>query len=175
MIRAALLSLALLPLTACNFTPVYGGQGEAFAANGPITITEIPGRTGHYLRNELARTVGQGIPGFPKGTLEITLSDAAGRSTTVSLPPNVARGKCSSPSLRPPLFSLPCSCRCWSASSPRGLSSPPSRPCWTCSGSVPSRYPDWQACPNANGDEKSGRFLARKARPIFARILDKLG
>ncbi len=30
--------------------------------------------------------------GTHKGTLEITLSDAAGRSTTVSLPPNVARG-----------------------------------------------------------------------------------
>lgn len=79
MIRAALLGLALLPLTACNFTPVYGGQGEAFAANGPITITEIPGRTGHYLRNELARTVGQGVPGFPQGTLEITLGQSIDR------------------------------------------------------------------------------------------------
>ncbi|MFT3722684.1 MAG: hypothetical protein QM773_03775 [Hyphomonadaceae bacterium] len=77
--KAAVLALALLPLTACNFTPVYGGQGESFASSGPITITEIPGRTGHYLRNELARTIGQGIPGFPKGTLEITLGQSIDR------------------------------------------------------------------------------------------------
>jgi LPS-assembly lipoprotein len=79
MIRAVALALALLPLTACNFTPVYGGQGESFAASGPITINEIPGRTGHYLRNELARTVGQGIPGFPKGTLDISLGQGIDR------------------------------------------------------------------------------------------------
>ncbi len=73
MIRAAILALALLPLTACNFTPVYGGPGEGLATGGPITITEIPGRTGHYLRNELARTIGPGVPGFPQGVLEIQL------------------------------------------------------------------------------------------------------
>lgn len=79
MIRAAFLGLALLPLTACNFTPVYGGQGEAFQSTGPVTINEIPGRTGHYLRNELVRTVGQGVPGFPQGSLEITLGQGIER------------------------------------------------------------------------------------------------
>jgi LPS-assembly lipoprotein len=79
MIRAALLGLALLPLTACNFTPVYGGQGDSFASSGPIAIPEIPGRTGHYLRNELTRTVGQGVPGFPQGTLEVTLGQSIDR------------------------------------------------------------------------------------------------
>lgn len=84
MIRAPLfktvvLALALLPLAACNFTPVYGGQGEGFAASGPIQIPEITGRTGHYLRNELARTVGPGIPGFPQGTLEISLAQGIDR------------------------------------------------------------------------------------------------
>lgn len=79
MIRAAALALALLPLTACNFTPVYGGQGDGFAGSGPITIPEIAGRTGHFLRSELARTVGPGVPGFPQGTLEITLAQGIDR------------------------------------------------------------------------------------------------
>ncbi|MDP3494633.1 MAG: hypothetical protein Q8R82_16100 [Hyphomonadaceae bacterium] len=74
MIRAALLALALAPLAACGFTPVYGGQGAAFQNAGPITIAEIPGRTGHYLRNELARSIGNGVPGFASGNLEISLS-----------------------------------------------------------------------------------------------------
>jgi len=74
MIRAALLALALAPLAGCNFTPVYGGQGTALQNSGPITVAEIPGRTGHYLRNELARTVGAGVPGFASGSLEISLT-----------------------------------------------------------------------------------------------------
>jgi len=79
MIRAALLALALAPLAACGFTPVYGGQGAAFQNSGPINIPEIQGRTGHYLRNELAREIGQGVPGFPSGTLEINLSSGIER------------------------------------------------------------------------------------------------
>ncbi|RYD97161.1 MAG: hypothetical protein EOP61_17010 [Sphingomonadales bacterium] len=74
MIRAALFAVCLAPLAACGFTPVYGGQGAAFQNSGPINIPEIPGRTGHYLRNELARELGQGVPGFPAGTLEIDLT-----------------------------------------------------------------------------------------------------
>ena len=88
MIRAALLGLALLPLsfvglTACGFTPVYGGgQGASYANSGPIQISEIratatngaaSGRTGHFLRQELVRTVGQGVPGFTSGTLDVDL------------------------------------------------------------------------------------------------------
>lgn len=77
MIRAALLALAVAPLAACGFTPVYGGQaGAAYQNSGPITIPEIQGRTGHYLRNELAREIGQGVPGFPSGTLEIDLKQS---------------------------------------------------------------------------------------------------
>ena len=80
MIRAAFLALAFLPLTACSFSPVYGG-GQANA--GPITINEIraaatagvaSGRTGHFLRQELVRSVGQGVPGFSAGTLDVALS-----------------------------------------------------------------------------------------------------
>ncbi len=84
MIRAALLGLALLPLTACGFTPVYGGgQGASYANSGPISINEIratasagasPGRTGHFLRQELVHSVGQGVPGFTSGTLDVALT-----------------------------------------------------------------------------------------------------
>lgn len=80
MIRAALLAVCLAPLAACGFTPVYGGgQGGAFQNSGPIKIPEIQGRTGHYLRNELAREIGQGVPGFPAGTLEIDLTQGVER------------------------------------------------------------------------------------------------
>jgi LPS-assembly lipoprotein len=83
MIRAAFTALAVLSLSACGLTPVYGGgQGASFANNGPITINEIraeatrgaaPGRTGHFLRQELVRSVGQGVPGFNAGTLDVAL------------------------------------------------------------------------------------------------------
>ncbi|MBK8840071.1 MAG: hypothetical protein IPO30_15570 [Hyphomonadaceae bacterium] len=80
MIRAALLALAMVSLAACGFTPVYGGgQGAAFQNSGPITIAEIPGRTGHYLRNELARTIGRGVPGVPAANLDISLSQGVER------------------------------------------------------------------------------------------------
>jgi hypothetical protein len=88
MIRAAFLALAVLPLSlaglaACGFSPVYGGgQGATFANAGPIAVNEIravatagaaPGRTGHFLRQELVRSVGQGVPGFSAGTLDVNL------------------------------------------------------------------------------------------------------
>ncbi len=88
MIKAALLGLALLPLTACGFTPVYGGQGASYANSGPIQISEIratssegaaSGRTGHFLRQELVRTVGQGVPGFTSGTLDVDLRQSIER------------------------------------------------------------------------------------------------
>jgi hypothetical protein len=89
MIRAALLALALLPLTACAFSPVYGGgRGAAYANSGPISINEIravatagaaSGRTGHFLRQELVRSVGQGVPGFSAGTLDVALRQSVER------------------------------------------------------------------------------------------------
>ena len=78
------LAFATLPLTACNFTPVYGGgQGASYANSGPIQINEIvaaessgvaSGRTGHFLRQELVRSIGQGIPGFSSGVLDVALT-----------------------------------------------------------------------------------------------------
>ena len=83
MIRAALIALAILPFAACGFSPVYGGaQGGTYANSGPIQINEIKasatagaasGRTGHFLRQELVRSVGQGVPGFAAGTLDVDL------------------------------------------------------------------------------------------------------
>ncbi len=89
MIRAAVLAIALLPLSACGFSPVYGGGPAGSLMNGgPIQINEIravatrgaaPGRTGHFLRQELVRTVGQGVPGFSSGVLDVSLRQSIER------------------------------------------------------------------------------------------------
>ena len=83
MIRALILSLALAPLAACGFSPVYG-TGPGLANAGPIIIPEIrattsvgaaSGRTGHFLRQELVRTLGQGVPGVTGAAqLDVTLN-----------------------------------------------------------------------------------------------------
>ncbi len=75
-LRALILGLALGPLAACGFTPVYG-TGPALADSGPISVPEIPGRAGHFLRQELVRTVGRGVPGVTgSAELEVTLNQA---------------------------------------------------------------------------------------------------
>lgn len=79
MIRALILSLSVFPLAACGFSPVYG-TGPALANAGPVTILEIEGRTGHFLRQELVRTLGQGVPGVNgSAQLEVTLGQAIER------------------------------------------------------------------------------------------------
>ncbi len=71
MIRAVLLSALLAALGGCGFTPVYGPE---LANSGAISIPEIRGRTGHFLRQELLRTVGQGVPGIKgAGELDVQL------------------------------------------------------------------------------------------------------
>ena len=37
---------------------------------GPINVLEIEGRTGHFLRQELVRTIGRGVPGV-KGSAQL--------------------------------------------------------------------------------------------------------
>jgi LPS-assembly lipoprotein len=79
MIRAACLALGLLQLAGCGFSPVYG-NGPALANAGPISVPEIPGRTGHFLRQELVRTLGRGVPGVSgSGQLEVTLDQGIER------------------------------------------------------------------------------------------------
>jgi LPS-assembly lipoprotein len=78
-LRALVLGLALAPLTACGFTPVYG-TGPELANSGPISVPEIPGRTGHFLRQELVRTIGRGVPGVTgSAQLEVTLNQSIER------------------------------------------------------------------------------------------------
>lgn len=72
----ASLALSLMGLSACGFTPVYG---PALKDSGVISIPEIEGRTGHFLRQELVRTVGRGVPGVVgPAELEIRLSESIG-------------------------------------------------------------------------------------------------
>jgi LPS-assembly lipoprotein len=79
LIKAGCLALALLPLSACGFTPVYGSSSE-MANAGPISIPEIKGRTGHFLRQELIRTIGRGLPGVNgEAELDIKLTEGIER------------------------------------------------------------------------------------------------
>lgn len=81
MIRLVGLCVVALGLGACGFSPVYAPPSSAGRlADGPIQIFEIEGRTGHFLRQELVRTVGQGVPGVPpSATLEIALRESVVR------------------------------------------------------------------------------------------------
>lgn len=51
-------------LSACGFQPVYG---DVDTINAPIKILEIEGRIGHRLRQELNRTLRNGLPGVANG------------------------------------------------------------------------------------------------------------
>jgi LPS-assembly lipoprotein len=76
MMRKFLLGLALLPLAACGFTPVYGSGGDG----ARVSVDEIEGRTGHFLRQELVRQLGNGVPGFPgESRLEVKLAESINR------------------------------------------------------------------------------------------------
>jgi LPS-assembly lipoprotein len=78
MMRGLILGLVLLPLAGCGFTPMYGSGSTT--GSGPIMVEEIDGRTGHYLRQELVRTVGRGVPGFRgDGRLEVKLTENINR------------------------------------------------------------------------------------------------
>jgi LPS-assembly lipoprotein len=66
-----------LSLAACGFTPVYGPAPEG---SGPVQIVEISGRTGHFLRQELVRSLGRGIPGVSgESQLTVTLLEGIER------------------------------------------------------------------------------------------------
>lgn len=77
--RACVLAFAVAAtpvLAGCGFTPVYGPE---LKNSGSVSIPEIQGRTGHFLRQELVRTVGQGVPGVVGSTeLEIHLTESLG-------------------------------------------------------------------------------------------------
>lgn len=58
-------TLGLASLTGCGFQPVYGSFNET---EGAIQVLEIEGRTGHRLRQELARYLSSGLPGVEAGS-----------------------------------------------------------------------------------------------------------
>lgn len=72
MIRTGLLALAALTATACGFQPAYAPSSYS---GGSISIPAIDGRTGHYLRQELVRSIGNGVPGIDSGRLDISVSE----------------------------------------------------------------------------------------------------
>ncbi len=72
MIRTGLLALLALAVTACGFQPAYAPSSYS---EGAISIPKIDGRTGHYLRQELVRSVGHGVPGLSNGRLEIQINE----------------------------------------------------------------------------------------------------
>lgn len=76
MMRAVALLLCLL-VSACGFSPLYGAGPDN---SGPIQVAQIDGRTGHFLRQELVRAVGGGVPGVTgPATLTVELRETIGR------------------------------------------------------------------------------------------------
>lgn len=77
MTRAAAFAVAIaacLPAAGCGFAPVY--MSGSLRDDGPITINEVPGKAGHFLRQELVRTLGPGLPGVTGGAvLDIRLNE----------------------------------------------------------------------------------------------------
>jgi LPS-assembly lipoprotein len=66
----ALFSLAVL--AGCGFQPAYAPVRDATA----LRIGEIEGRTGHFLRQELVRALGRGVPGAANaGELTVKVSE----------------------------------------------------------------------------------------------------
>lgn len=72
MIRTCILAIGMLGVAACGFQPAYAPSSYS---GGQIAIPEINGRTGHYLRQELVRSLGHGIPGIESGRLEISVNE----------------------------------------------------------------------------------------------------
>ena len=77
----ALLASALL--AGCGFRPLYAGQsGSGFVSSQQINVSEIPGRGGYRLRQELIRDLATGIPGVESGALlKIGLREQIERAT----------------------------------------------------------------------------------------------
>lgn len=77
-LRSLSLASGLLVLTACGFSPVYSPGGSAV---GPVTIEQIDGRTGFFVRQELDRYAalerGNVAPKTLKVDLKQTFSSAS--------------------------------------------------------------------------------------------------
>ncbi|MBL8549904.1 MAG: hypothetical protein JNJ73_07945 [Hyphomonadaceae bacterium] len=65
-------------LSACGFQPLYAPQIGGGPAIGPVSISTIPGKAGHVLRQELDRMLSVEHEGEPQ-TLEISLREDVSR------------------------------------------------------------------------------------------------
>jgi LPS-assembly lipoprotein len=78
----ALLAVCLtLMLSACGFTPMYAPAASGAGAIGPVQVSQIDGKAGHVLKNELDRilSVESSAGGAPPMQLEITLQETISR------------------------------------------------------------------------------------------------
>jgi len=83
-LKAAVICLGLLQVSACGFRPLYSGRGTDDAVSGQqltqemasVFIDEIPERTGQILRRTLLdRLIPKGEPENPRYRLSVRLSD----------------------------------------------------------------------------------------------------
>ncbi len=79
-----LLTLMIMPIGACGFTPMYAGNTTATVTEGSgdlvsfqnIAVANIPDRSGQYLRNQLIDTIYiDGIPNAPRYELQMLRLD----------------------------------------------------------------------------------------------------
>ena len=69
--RALIVSIAVL-VAGCGFSPMYGRTANG-PAIGPVQVSQIDGKAGHVLRNELTRILAPEDDGGPPMQLDITL------------------------------------------------------------------------------------------------------
>ncbi|MBL8559499.1 MAG: hypothetical protein JNM47_12305 [Hyphomonadaceae bacterium] len=71
---APLVALALTALTACGFKPMYAPAGGD-SVIGAVAINEIPGKSGHAFRTELAKLLGAERGSPTARRLEVVLTE----------------------------------------------------------------------------------------------------
>ncbi len=79
--RILCLAMALVPLNACGFKPLYGNYSQTQAKLAGINVNLIPDRTGQLLRQELQRRLLGTSPGAVRYNLDVALTlhtDVAG-------------------------------------------------------------------------------------------------
>lgn len=72
--RLVFAALALAALAGCGFKPMYAPDAGGGAVIGPVTIAEVPTKTGHVLRTELSRLLAVERNG-PARRLDVTVSE----------------------------------------------------------------------------------------------------
>ena len=69
--------MSIATLSACGFQPLYG---PSLSGDSPVAVTQIDGRMGHRVRQELARMLASGLPNVEPGArVEIDLKESLER------------------------------------------------------------------------------------------------